>query len=259
MFPLPSPPKIIEKKDNWAVFEIEGLYPGYGITIGNALRRVLLSSLEGAAVTRVKIKGAQHEFSTLPGVMEDVINILLNLKQLRFMLFSDEPQTATLSVKGEKEVLGSDFKLPSQVELVNKTAPVCTLTSKSAQLEMEILIEKGMGYEPIERKKKEKLEVGEIPLDAIYTPIRKVSFHVENMRVGERTDYDRSKVEMETDGTITPEQALLRASEILTSHLDLITKTFPGKAKEVKEGKRKEKKPKKTPRIRRIRKGGNKK
>jgi len=226
MISLPSSPKIIEKKENWALFEIEGLYPGYGTTIGNSLRRVLLSSLEGAAITRVKIKGVQHEFSTIPGVEEDVINILLNLKQLRFKIFGDEPQVATLSIKGEKKVKGSDFKLPSQMELVNKTAPICTATSKSTELEIEILVEKGIGYEPVERRKKGKLGIGEIPLDAIYTPVRKVSFHVENMRVGERTDYDRLRIEVETDGTITPEQVLFRASEILINHLSLIKETF---------------------------------
>ena len=234
MISLPSPPKVIKKKDNLAVFEIEALYPGYGATIGNSLRRVLFSSLEGAAITRVKIKGVQHEFSTIPGVKEDVINILLNLKQLRFKIFSQEPQEAFLSVKGEKKVKGSDFKLPTQVELVNKSAPVCTLTSGNVEIKIEILIEKGIGYEPIERRKKEKLEIGEVPIDAIYTPVRKVSFHVENMRVGERTDYDRLKIEIETDGTITPEAAMSQASEILINHFELINKAISEKREELK-------------------------
>lgn len=234
MISLPSPPKVIKRKDNLAVFEIEALYPGYGATIGNSLRRVLFSSLEGAAITRVKIKGVQHEFSTIPGVKEDVINILLNLKQLRFKIFSQEPQEAFLSVKGEKKVKGSDFKLPTQVELVNKSAPVCTLTSGNVEIKIEILIEKGIGYEPIERRKKEKLEIGEVPIDAIYTPVRKVSFHVENMRVGERTDYDRLKIEIETDGTITPEAAMFQASEILINHFELINKATSEKREELK-------------------------
>ena len=234
MISLPSPPKVIKRKDNLAVFEIEALYPGYGATIGNSLRRVLFSSLEGAAITRVKIKGVQHEFSTIPGVKEDVINILLNLKQLRFKIFSQEPQEAFLSVKGEKKVKGSDFKLPTQLELVNKSAPVCTLTSGNVEIKIEILIEKGIGYEPIERRKKEKLEIGEVPIDAIYTPVRKVSFHVENMRVGERTDYDRLKIEIETDGTITPEAAMFQASEILINHFELINKATSEKREELK-------------------------
>jgi DNA-directed RNA polymerase subunit alpha len=242
MISLPSQPKITEKEGSSASFEIEGLYPGYGITVGNSIRRVLLSSLEGAAVTSVKIKGVQHEFSTIPGVKEDVINILLNLKQLRFKLWSEEPQSVTLSVKGEKKVKGSDFKLPSQVEILNKDADICTMTSKSSQLEMEILIEKGMGYEPIERRKKEKLAVGEIPLDAIYSPVRKVSFTVESMRVGERTDFDRLKMDIETDGSIGPEIALAKATEILISHFDLIKNAFPEeKPKEKKSATKEEK------------------
>lgn len=245
MVSLPSTPKIVEKKGDRAVFEMEALYPGYGITLGNALRRVLLSSLEGAAITKVKIKGVQHEFSTIPGVTEDVINVLLNLKQLRFKVFGSEPQTATLSVKGEKKVKGSDFKLPTQAELINGDALICTLTSKSAGVSMEVTIEKGMGYEPVETRKKEKLEVGELPLDAIYTPVRKVSFSVENMRVGERTDYDRLNLEIETDGTMTPEQALAKSSEILVSHFDLIQKTFFKKEEEPKEAPKKAPKKKK--------------
>jgi len=222
MISLPLQPKIIDKKGNKALFRIEALYPGYGVTIGNSLRRVLLSSLSGVAITQVKIKGIQHEFSTIPGVLEDVITIMLNLKQLRFKVFSDEPQKATLKVKGEKEVKAADFKLPSQVEIVNKTAHTATLTTKSAELDMEIQIEKGVGYSPRELRKKEKLGIGEISLDAIFTPIRKVSYRVENMRVGERTDFDRLFLEIETDGTITPEEAFFQASETLLKHFSLI-------------------------------------
>lgn len=226
MLPLPLKPKIIEKKGNLAIFEIEALYPGYGVSIGNTLRRVLLSSLSGAAITQVKIKGVQHEFSTLPGVLEDGINILLNLKQLRFKFFAEESQKATLKIKGEKIVKGSDFRLPSQVELVNKDFPIATLTAKSAELEMEIQIEKGLGYEPVERRKKEKLPIGVIALDSIFTPIKKVSYRIENMRVGERTDFDRLRFEVETDGTITPEEAFSQASEILVKHFSLFSESF---------------------------------
>ena len=173
MISLPLQSKVIEKKDNRAVFEIAGLYPGYGVTIGNSLRRVLLSSLEGAAVTQVKIKGAQHEFSTIPGVVEDVVNILLNLKQLRFKLHSEEPQTVRLKIKGQKVVKGADFELPAQVDLMNKDSQVANLSSKTASLEIEILIEKGQGYEPVETRKKNKLEIGTIGLDAIFTPNQK--------------------------------------------------------------------------------------
>jgi len=226
MIPLPFQPKVIEKKDNSAIFAIEGLYPGYGVTIGNSLRRVLLSSLPGSAVTQVKIKGAPHEFSTIPGIREDVITILLNIKQLRFKLYTAEPQRAKLSVKGTKTVKGSNFNLPSQVELINKDAPVATLTAKSVSLEIEILIENGLGYEPTETRKKGKLEIGTIALDAIFTPVRKVSYRIEHMRVGERTDFDRLFLELETDGTMTPEEALSQASEILVKHFALFEETF---------------------------------
>jgi DNA-directed RNA polymerase subunit alpha len=222
MIPFPQKPKIIKKGQNIATFEIEGLYPGYGVTIGNSLRRVLLSSLPGAAVTQMKIKGVQHEFSTIFGVMEDVITIGLNVKQLRFKIYTQEPQKARLKVKGEKEVKGSDFELPSQVELINKSTHIATLTDKKAELDIEIQIEKGIGYVSVERRKKEKLEIGVIALDAIFTPIRRVSFSVENMRVGDRTDFDRLSLEIETDGIITPEETFLQASEILVKHFSLL-------------------------------------
>lgn len=221
MLSLPHSPKIIEKKGNKATFEIEALYPGYGSTIGNIFRRVLLSSLSGAAVTQMKIRGVHHEFSTIPGILEDAVNIMLNLKQLRFKIFTSEPQKATLKVKGEKIVKGSDFKIPSQLELMNTDCHIATLTDKKAELEMEIQIEKGLGYEPVERKKKEKLGIGIVAIDAIFTPIRRVSYQIVNMRVGERTDFDKLKLEIETDGTLTPEEAFCQASEIIIQHFSL--------------------------------------
>ncbi|MDP2910413.1 MAG: DNA-directed RNA polymerase subunit alpha [bacterium] len=254
MINLPQIPKIISKKDNWAQFEIQGLYPGYGITIGNSLRRVLLSSLPGAAVTQVKIKGVQHEFSTIPGVLEDVITITMNLKQLRFKIHSDEPQKAVLKIKGEKKIKGSDFEVPTQLELMNKDCPIATLTDKKKELEMEIQVEKGIGYEPVERRKKQKkLEIGVIPIDAIFTPIKRISYKVENMRVGERTDFDRLKLDIETDGTIIPEDAFSQASEILIKHFSLFNESFglkpiseeEKKSEGKKEAKKKTKKTKK--------------
>ncbi len=236
MFFLPNPPKIIKKKDNLASVIIEALYPGYGVTIGNSLRRVLLSSLEGAAVTQVKIKGIQHEFSTIKGVLEDVILIIMNLKQMRFKIYTQEPQKATLKIKGKKEVKGADFKLPSQLELVNKDCHIATLTDPKAELEMEIQVEKGIGYQPVEmRKKKEKLEIGVIPIDAIFTPVKRVGFKVENMRVGERTDFDRLTLEIETDGTITPTEAFLKASQILVDHFSLFIKSVSPKKEKISQ------------------------
>jgi len=242
---LQNKPKIIEKKNNLTTFEIEGFYPGYGITIGNALRRVLLSSLEGAAVTQVKIKGINHEFSTIDGVLEDIIDIILNLKQMRFKLYSDEPQKAVLKIKGEKEVKGSDFEFPSQVELINKDCHILTITNKKTEVEMEIQIEKGIGYETVEeRKKKSKLEVGVISIDSLFSPIRRVNYKVENMRVGERTDFDKLILEIETDGTITGEEALYKASKILIDIFSLISSEYKDKF-EKEEGKANEGKTKK--------------
>jgi len=222
MIPLPKPTNVLESKDNKGVFEIEALYPGFGINIGNSLRRVLLSSLEGAAVIQVKIKGVEHEFSTISGVLEDVISILLNLKQLRFKMHSDEPQVATLKIKGDKEVTGADFKMPAQVELINKDLVIAHLTSKSAELEMEIKIEKGVGYVPAEERKAEKEEIGTISLDAIFTPIKRVSSKVEDMRVGDRTDFNRLVLEIETDGTMSPEEAFYQAADILLKQFETV-------------------------------------
>ena len=250
MIPLSQKPKIIKKEKNKAIFEIEALWPGYGVTIGNSLRRILISSLEGAAVTQMKIKGVAHELSTIPGVLEDLVTIMLNLKQLRFKIFSVEPQKATLKVKGEKEVKGADFDLPAQLELVNKDCHIATLTTKSSELDMEIQVEKGIGYLPREVRKKEKLEIGVIALDAIFTPIQRVSFRLENMRVGERTDFDRLFLEIETDGTISPEETFYQASEILLSHFSLFSETFKPKEKVlISEVGSEEKKVKRVPKV----------
>ncbi len=224
MIPLPKKPKIIRKDKNRAQIQIEALYPGYGVTIGNALRRVLLSSIEGAAVTQMRIKGVPHEFTTIPGILEDVLTIMLNVKQLRFRMLTDQPQKATLKVKGEKEVKGKDFEVPAQLELINKDCHIATLTSKSAKLEMEILVEKGVGYSPREEREKEKTEIGTIVLDAVFSPIKNVAMHIENMRVGKRTDFERLILDIETDGTKSPEEAFEEAIKILIDHFSHISK-----------------------------------
>ena len=234
MIPLPLPPKVIQKKKNQAVFEVEGLYPGYGVTIGNALRRVLLSSLQGAAVTEVKIKGVPHEFSTISGVLEDTIMILLNIKNLRFKIFEGESQKVQLKVKGDSEVKGSDFEYPSQIKLINPDLHIATITDKKTELNIELLVEKGIGYVPRDQIKTKKAEIGAIAVDAIFTPIRNVNFQVENMRVGDRTDFDKLSLEIETDGTITPEEAFFEACDILIKHFNII---FEGKAGEGKKEK----------------------
>ena len=227
MISLPNSIKQNKVNDNYTIFEIEPFYPGYGTTIGNALRRVLLSSLEGAAVSEIKIKNAPHEFSTLPGVKEDVLHILLNLKKLRFKSHSEEPITITLSVKGEKVVLGKDFDLPSEVTLANKDEHIATLTDKKAELEIEVLIEKGFGYQFL-LNEKDKKEAGVMTLDKIFTPIKKVNFKVEDIRVGDKTDFDKLFLEVETDGTIEPEEALLKSIEILTNHFNFLETDLSG-------------------------------
>ncbi len=218
---LPNPPKIKEQSENRAVFEIEGLYPGYGVTIGNALRRALYSSLPGAAITQIKIKGAPHEFSTLPGVLEDLLEITLNLKQIYVKLHGDEPQAASIKVKGVKKITAADIECPSQVEIVNKSAHIATLTSKDAKFEAELTIEPGLGYIPVEKRQKGSADIGSIPLDAIFTPMRKVNFESENMRVGDRTDYNRLRIEVVTNGTISPQEAMEYAANILADHFTI--------------------------------------
>ncbi len=245
MIPAPSKPKIKDEKENKAVFEIDSLYPGYGTTIGNSLRRVLLSSLGGAAITKIKIEGVNHEFSTVPGVMEDVMTIILNLRELRFRLHSEETQTIKLSIKGEKEVKASSFSLPTQVELVNPDNHIGTITDKKASLEIEAEIESGIGYSSAQERKEEKLDVGQIMVDAIFTPIRLVNFRVENMRVGKRTDFDRLFLEVETDGTITPKDAFSYAVETLKEHFSVISFLEEEKEKEKEIVEEKKDKPKK--------------
>ncbi|MBI2451280.1 MAG: DNA-directed RNA polymerase subunit alpha [Parcubacteria group bacterium] len=237
MIPLPQKIKIINKKDNQATFEIEGLSPGYGMTVGNSLRRVLLSSLEGSAVTLVKIKGAAHEFSTIPGVLENVIDILLNLKQVRFKLHSKEPKRLFLKVKGEKDIKAGDFEKSTDVEVITKDVHIVTLSDPTSQFEMEIEISRGLGFQPSEFLKREKIEIGAIAVDAIFSPIRKVNYEVEDMRVGERTDFNRLSLFVETDGSISPEEAFISASKILVDHFSFL-KDFQesgGKEKEKKE------------------------
>ena len=222
MFPVPQKPKVTQIGDHVAKFEIQGCYPGYGATLGNAIRRVLLSSLEGAAAQSVKIKGVSHEFTAIPGVLEDAVQILLNLKQLRFRLHGDETVTVTLKVKGECIATAGDIKTPSSVEIVNPGQHIVTLTDKKAEFEMELEIGKGIGYVPVEVREVEEREIGKIALDAIYTPVRRVNYEIENMRIGKRTDYDKVSIEVVTDGSIAPEAAFAKAVDILVSQFTAI-------------------------------------
>lgn len=216
--------KKISDDGETGVFHIEGLYTGFGLTLGNALRRALFSSLPGAAITQVKIKGVKHEFTTLPGVSEDIVELTLNFKKIRFKFFADEPQILTLKAKGEKEVKAGDIKFNPQVEIVNPELHLATLTDKKAELEIEFTVEKGLGYSPVAERKFERLPIGTIVIDAIFSPVTKVNCSVENMRVGERTDFNRLKVEIETDGSISPSQALQETVNVLKDHFDKISK-----------------------------------
>src|SRR3989338_11705556 len=223
MIQLPEQVKVVSRGENKVVFEIGPLMPGYGATIANPLRRVLLSSLEGAAITSVKIKGVDHEFSSMPGVLEDVIEIILNIKKIRCKLCSDGPVKLTLDVKGEREVTAADIKTTYDVEVINTDQHIATITEKKTEFSMELDIEKGVGYVPVEQRQKEKLAIGVIAVDAIFSPIKLVNFKVENVRVGQRIDFNKVVMEIETDGSIEPEEAMKKASEILVDHFKLVS------------------------------------
>ena len=226
MIPFPQKPKVVREDDHRAVLEIEGLYPGYGHTLGNALRRVLLSSLPGAAITSIKIEDVGHEFTAIEGVMEDVVDLTLNIKQMRFRLHGEGPFSITLSASGEKEVTGKDFKVPSQVEIMSPDIHIATLSSKKSRMTIEAVVESGVGYVPVEARTKDKVEVGVIALDAAFSPVRNVNYEVENMRVGDRTDYNRLLVTVETDGSLTPREAFVRAAGILVEQFGVFGEDF---------------------------------
>ncbi|MFC1721329.1 DNA-directed RNA polymerase subunit alpha [Patescibacteria group bacterium] len=220
---LPSKVEFSDLGDRKGTLVIEPLFPGYGTTIGNALRRVLLSSLPGAAVTAVKIKGVDHEFSTIPEVEEDVVEIILNLKKLRMKIHSDQPIKLTLQKEGKGKVTAKDIKVPSDIEISTPDLEIANLTSDKAKLDMEITTQAGRGYVPVEQREKDKLDIGTIAVDAIFSPIRSVSFQVENIRVGQMTDYDKITMSIRTDGTLTPKEAVDQAASILVDHFGLFT------------------------------------
>jgi len=219
---LPSKPRIVSEEGLQGVYEIDSLYPGYGHTLGNSLRRIILSSLPGAAVTQVKIEGVPHEFATVDGMRETVMELLLNLKRVHFVLHGDEPQTISLMAKGSAgEVTAKDFKLPSQVEIKNPEQHIADLSGK-AVLELEATIERGLGYVAREVLTKDKVDIGTIALDATFTPIRRVNYEVENMRVGDRTDFNRLRILIETNGTIPPRTALEQSIETMIHQLKAV-------------------------------------
>src|ERR1035437_153802 len=215
---LPSKPRIVSEDGMQGVYEIDSLYPGYGHTLGNSLRRIILSSLPGASITQVKIEGVPHEFATIEGSCETVMEILLNLKRVHFVLHGDEPQAISLSAKGAGEVTAKAFNLSSQVEIKNPDQHIADLSGK-ASLEIEATIERGLGYVSREVLTKDKVDIGMIALDATFTPIRRVNYEVENMRVGDRTDFNRVRVLIETNGTISPREALEQSIETMIHQL----------------------------------------
>lgn len=213
--------EVRERRDNYAKFVVEPLERGFGITLGNALRRILLSSIPGAAVTYMKIDDVLHEFSTIPGMVEDTISLMLNLKGLPVRLNTDEPKVLSLNVSGPKEVTAADIAPDSDVEILDPNYHIATLSSKSAKLQMEIGVEKGRGYVTSDRQRNVEHMIGLIPLDSIFSPIRKVNFTVDDTRVGQNVDYDRLTIEIETNGSVTPDDALSTAARIMQEQLDL--------------------------------------
>ncbi|HEY4474262.1 MAG TPA: DNA-directed RNA polymerase subunit alpha [Candidatus Paceibacterota bacterium] len=219
---LPSKPRIVSEEGKTAVYEIDSLYPGYGHTLGNSLRRIILSSIPGSAIVSVKIDGISHEFSTIAGVKEDVIGIILNLKKVRIKIYDRGIHRLSLTGKGVKSLSASDIVVPGQVEILNPGQHIAELTDKSASLEIEMSVETGLGYVPKESLQKERVDIGTIALDAIFTPIRRVNYEVENMRVGDRTDFNRLRIMIETDGTLSPREALEHSITTMIQQLKAI-------------------------------------
>ena len=206
---------------------VEPCYHGYGTTLGNALRRVLLSSLPGAAVTGVKIKGVTHEFQAIDGVKEDVLEIILNLKGLRLKLFSEEPVTLVLKAKGVGAVTAKSIEANSDVEIISSDLVIATLTDAKATLEVELTVERGRGYRPTEEREDESRDIGIIAVDALFSPVRNVGYRVENTRVGEITNFDKLIMSIETDGSITPEDAVRQASRALIDYFSILLQDAP--------------------------------
>lgn len=220
---LPSTIQIVDGgSPNRGRIVITPCHHGYGTTIGNALRRVLLSSLPGAAVIAVKMKGTQHEFSTIAGVKEDVLDIILNLKRLRLRVFSEEPVTVRLHAKGEGPVTAGQIEVSSDVEIVSKDLVIATITDAKTELDMELTVGQGRGYVPVEERKNKQMDIGTIAIDALYSPIIDIGYSVDFTRVGDVTNYEKLTLDIETDGTMTPKDALHQAVEIVMGHLRII-------------------------------------
>ncbi len=216
---LPSKLKVVEENAIHGIYEIEGLHPGYGYTLGNSLRRIILSSLPGAAITAVKIEGADHEFTSIPGIKEDVLMIILNLKKVRFKMSVEGPVEFQFTVKGPKAVTAKDITVPGGLEVLTPDQHLCEITDKSASFTVTLTVEKGMGFVPRESLRKEKVDIGTMAIDATFTPVRKASYEVEDMRVGDKTNYHKLRMAIETDGTIAPKEALEESIHIMLAQL----------------------------------------
>lgn len=222
LIPLPTNIQSTKKGPHEALITIEPCYPGYGITLGNALRRVLLSSMPGSAIISVHVKDAPHEFTSLPGVKEDIVELMLNLKLVRVKCHNDQPQELKLHVKGEKQVTAKDIQVNQDVEVFNPDQLIATLTDKSSELDMTLRIQNGRGYVPAEMQEKGNKELGTILLDAIYTPVKNVNFDVEHVRVGEITNFDKVTLSVSTDGSMSPEEAFTTSAQILVDHFSAL-------------------------------------
>ena len=223
MILTPSQPNVVFEESNKGIYEIDGLYPGYGHTLGNSLRRIILSSLPGSTITTVKIEGVNHEFSTIEGVKEDVINILLNIRKTKLRLHAEAPQTLSVSKKGDGVLIAGDMSASnSAIEIVNPDQHIATMTDKNASIDMELTVEHGLGFVTKDELKKDKSDIGTIVLDSVFTPIRRVSYEVENMRVDDRTDFNKLIISIETDGTISPREALEKSIYIMIEQLKAI-------------------------------------
>lgn len=231
---LPSKPRVISESETTGIYEIDNLYPGYGHTLGNSLRRIILSSIPGGAITTVKIDGVSHEFSTIPGMKEDVIAFILNLKKVRVAIADGEEHTISLSVKGVRSVTAGDLVCPGQVEIMNPQQHLIELTAKDASITAELTVQNGLGYVPKEVIQRDRVDIGVIALDAIFTPIRRVNYEVENMRVGDRTDFNRLRITIETDGSLTAREALERSIAIMIHQLKAVV-GFREEEEEVRE------------------------
>lgn len=232
---LPTKIEIKEgESPNEGILTVEPCHHGYGTMLGNSLRRVLLSSLPGAAATAVKIRGVQHEFSTIPNIKEDVLEIILNLKLLRMKIYSDETLRLKLNVKGIKDVRAKDISAPADIEIANPDLHIATLTSKDAELDMEIFVNRGRGYVPTEEREKTGAEIGVIAIDTLYNPVRNVGFRVEPVRLGQITNYDRLILTVETDGSLSPLQAIVQSVKVLLDYHNLILNELAVKAEEEK-------------------------